>query len=372
MRTLKNYIINHFLLNIFVAVCILTFVLSIGALFKFTDLLARGVDPVALFGLLLSGIPLALSFAIPLGTMIASLLLFDRLSTDGEITAMRACGISLRQVAGFLVLPALFLSVACIYIHSELEPHKRHIRWKVMQRIGIDNATDLLEEGRMMKMFDGLSIYIDKISDRKIEGIRIYDEREPGRIREIRANRGTIHMPADSRDIELLLEEVTVDPFSFDSPGIAYCEKWSLVLPNERRSRDFQPRDADQSFSELFWSARRVMRESERAEETAGIEAVQEKRVRAMKMLVTLNSRLVLAISPMCFIFFGITMGIRPQRKDSTRGIGFSLLAVFAFLLLNSLSSQLAGHPEVRPDLLAWTPLVLLAVLNTLLFRRLD
>lgn len=372
MRTLKNYIIKHFLLNLLVTVSILTFVLSIGALFKFTDLLARGVDPSAIFGLLLSGIPLALSFAIPVGTMIASLLLFDRLSADGEITAMRACGISIRQVAGFLVLPSILLSVACIFIHSELEPHKRYIRWKVMQRIGIDNATDLLEEGRIMKMFDGLSIYIDKISDQKIEGIRIYDEREPGRIREIKANRGTIHMPEGSGDLELLLEEVTLDPFSFDSPGIAYCGKWNLVLPNERRTRGFIPHDGDQSFTELFLNARRIMQESEGAEATEDIEAIETKRVHAMKMLVILNSRLVLAISPICFIFFGVPMGIRPQRKDSTRGIGFSLLTVFAFLLLNSLSSELAAHPELRPDLLAWIPVGLMAILNTLLFRRLN
>ena len=67
---------------------IITFVVSLSVIFKLTDLLAKDVSARPLLAILATSIPLALVFALPQAGLISSLLVFGRLSSDGEITAM--------------------------------------------------------------------------------------------------------------------------------------------------------------------------------------------------------------------------------------------------------------------------------------------
>ncbi|NIQ74338.1 MAG: LptF/LptG family permease, partial [Gammaproteobacteria bacterium] len=73
---------------------VVTFVMSIGIVFKVTDLLAQGVAWKPMVRILFFGFPQAFALAIPVSTLTACLLLFGRLSADGEITAMKANGVS--------------------------------------------------------------------------------------------------------------------------------------------------------------------------------------------------------------------------------------------------------------------------------------
>ena len=105
MRIIHKYMTLSFLTTFLMTLFVFTFVMSIGIVFKVTDLLALGVSWKPILRILMSGLPTAMSFSIPISVLTACLLLFGRLSADGEITAMRACGIGLRQViAGPLVV----------------------------------------------------------------------------------------------------------------------------------------------------------------------------------------------------------------------------------------------------------------------------
>src|SRR5207344_2995132 len=83
-----------------------------------------------LFALVL---PQALPFTIPLGVLVATLITLTRMSTDGEITAMRAAGISGQRVAP----PVLLFGAGALLIAAAaslwLTP------WTIRERYRVEN-----------------------------------------------------------------------------------------------------------------------------------------------------------------------------------------------------------------------------------------
>ncbi len=415
MKTLRNYITSAFLSTLLLTIIVLTFVLSIGGLFKLTDLVTKGVPAGPIFEVFLSGLPQALSFAIPVSAITATLLVFGRLSADSEITAMRSCGISLWRVTGWMMPAAALLMLICVYINSEMVPHSHYARRQATAILGVINPVDLIDEGRTIRDFDGLSLYVGRKKANVLYDVRIFDQREAGRTREIKAERGEVLMPEDSGDLILSLEQVSVDPFDFARPGKADAARWSVRIADARRKAYYRRRDKDMTLVELYSGAQALRAEAvarSQRQDAPGIEVapacapgvfpgwctncvssfvgwnsrrnhdetskprrlwggMEEERSQAMRMMVEFHKRLALASSAFAFVFLGIPLGIRSHRKESSLGIGLGLVVVYLFYMFIMLAGQLASRPEYRPDLLNWLPVVLSVVLGIWMIRRL-
>ena len=364
MRTLNSYISKSFLVTFLATVVVFTFVLSIGGLFKLTDLVAKGIPWQPIVKVFASGMPSALSFAIPISALTATLLVFGRLSADSEITAMKACGISLWQVMRWMLPVAFLMAALCLYINSELVPASHFARRSTVAALGSQNPVDLLEEGRPIQDFEGLTIYVGRKRGNELEDVRIYDLRNEGQKREIKAKRGMVTVQTNSNDIVLALEEVTIDPFSFESPGKAECGKWTVRIENSRRKRVYRKKVKDMTLAELYGGVRNAV--------VSDMESPEDVSKRRMVMSVEMHKRLSLSCSCIAFIFLGVPLGIRSHRKESSIGIALSLLLVFSFYLFIIIAEQLSKHPPLHPDALTWMPVVLSVVIGSILVQRMS
>jgi lipopolysaccharide export system permease protein len=347
------------------AVVVLTFVGSIGGLYTASKLVSKGVEWQPILKMLVSGMPSALAFTIPISVLTSVLLVFGRLSADSEITAIKACGISLWKIVQWMIPVSLLLTGICLYVNSNLVPYSHFIRRSALTDLKSGDPTKLIEEGRLIDVFDGLKIIIGKKDGRKLEDIHIYDMRTDGKKREIKAKTGVVSVVTNSTDLILELNEVTIDPFSFERPGAAYADKWKERINNSRRLRTYNKKVKDLSLAELYSRIKSIGNDGD--VEGADIEEIAKTR---MKMSVEINKRLALSCSCFAFMFLGIPFGIRSHRKESSIGIGFALALVFVFYLFVIIAEQLASHPKLHPDILTWVPVVISLLIGSILINR--
>src|ERR1700679_1413626 len=99
MRLITRTIFREIFVTAMLGAALFTFVLFLQQAGKLFEFLVRTSGPpktvAYMFALVL---PAMLPFAIPLGVLIGTLITLSRMSTDGEITAMRAAGVPGRRV----------------------------------------------------------------------------------------------------------------------------------------------------------------------------------------------------------------------------------------------------------------------------------
>jgi lipopolysaccharide export LptBFGC system permease protein LptF len=105
-RTLHTYILRELLRVFLLTASALTTLMAFGGMFK--PLTKQGIDVSQVMVILLNLMPAMLAYAIPIAALFAAVLVYWRMSTDNELTACRAGGISFLTI----VMPAFLLGLA--------------------------------------------------------------------------------------------------------------------------------------------------------------------------------------------------------------------------------------------------------------------
>ncbi|MDA0989978.1 MAG: LptF/LptG family permease [Verrucomicrobia bacterium] len=363
MYTLNKHLARAFLVTFLMTLVVVTFVMCIGIVFKVTDLIAQGMNWRPVVKILIYGFPQALTYSIPVSMLTSSLLVFGRLSADGEITAMKATGISMWRIIVPPVIIAIFCTVICLYINNELVPRGHFARRLQISRMGAEAPLELLEEGRFIQDFTGLTIYIGQKKGKLLGDVRIYDLRKKGIKREVRATSGFVRQGETAMDLILDLFDVRIDPFADDRPGAAYAEKWSIAIPKAQGRRIYVRKKDDKAFRELTGDIRHT---AEVYPQLSADDLVKQR----MSLRVELHKRFVLSAACLAFVFIGIPLGVKAHRKESSVGVGLSLLLVLNFYLFIIVAESLEKHPNLLPHMIAWLPIVLSIAIGTKLINR--
>ncbi len=117
MKLLDRYIFGElfrlFVLCLFILMSILVLE-KINFIANVTMGSAIGVQEVAM--LIFYTSPAFLLVTIPLAVLLATLIVFSRMSVDSEIIAMRACGVSFYRVMAPVALLAVLAAVASLWL----------------------------------------------------------------------------------------------------------------------------------------------------------------------------------------------------------------------------------------------------------------
>lgn len=120
MPVIWKYLIVNFLRVFGLTVGAFLAILLASRLEEIAHFASFGAEFLLIVRFTLFQIPYILPIAIPIACLISAILLMQRLSTDQELTAIRAAGLSLREIAVPLLLAAFAISLLNFYCVSEI------------------------------------------------------------------------------------------------------------------------------------------------------------------------------------------------------------------------------------------------------------
>lgn len=374
MGTLQRYILRSFLVAAGLTGLVLTFVLSVGFLFQVFQFVMRGASAGLVLQYLAASLPEVLGFTIPLALMVASLLVFGRMSTDSEVAAMKACGVSFLSIMRCPLIVGILCSALGFYLQNYAMPRGHYVRRTIANRLALDAGVQLMEPGRFIDEIDNLAVFCDRKTDMTDDNGKGYTilynllaiDRRDGFLREIQAD--SAHMRAEGSDILFTLFDASITPPDKGIVGTAKFSEFTYRCEDVvSRSKKYLKKPKDYDFDELLVAEQNAKKQLDLAKNppptTDGQPATPLSEKAAAKwhcrLKFLLNYRLVWALSSFCFVLVGVPMGCQAQRKESSKGMVMGLSIGIAFFLFILLSEALASKPAALPWLLVWLPVVI-------------
>jgi len=214
LRLLHRHILKEILVATALAMGLFTFVLLMGnAIRDVAELVAAGkLGPdvfIKLIGLL---IPYVGAYALPLGMLTGALMALGRLSSQQEITAMKAAGVSLYQVASPVFLISFMGMVAGVLVNLHFAPQSR-VAYKIMLAEAVtENPVSFIEEKRFIHEFPGYVIYMGDRDGKKMQDFWIWELDDKKRVKLfLRAEEGELSFDEIQNELVLTLRNGTAE-----------------------------------------------------------------------------------------------------------------------------------------------------------------
>ncbi|MCX6165708.1 MAG: LptF/LptG family permease [Ignavibacteriae bacterium] len=213
------------------------FVFSLGTmiflfLFQFLmksidQLIGKGLSIWIIIQLIILNLAWMLTLAVPMSVLVATLMAFGTLSSNNEITIMKASGVSLTK----LMIPVLICSGIVTYLmiqfNNNVLPEANHKARVLLQDISKTKPTFFLEPGKFSDDIGGAKIFVRKTyeNSNELEGVYIYDYANPNNKNLITAEKGDIGFTNDFKNIVMNLQKGEIHQLN----NLDYANKYRKV-----------------------------------------------------------------------------------------------------------------------------------------------
>jgi lipopolysaccharide export system permease protein len=382
VKTLHTYVTRQIVASLLMTVAVFTFVLLLGNVLKeILPLLINGQVRMGVvaeaMGLL---VPFVWVFALPMGMLTATLLIFGRFSADQELTAVRASGISLLSLISPILLLSLALCALSALVNMEIGPRCRVAYTALLFKIRAELTNIQLPEGRYIKSFKDAIIYVEKNRRGELQDVMIWQfEHETNVVMTVHAPRGKLETDAVNKRINLYLYDAKILAMA-QGRGEPSGGDLTFQLDLDSNSRNEQRlRVSDMTFSQLRDELRELEsrfnwplpRTRDQEQLRAAKRQIEKQRAELMSP-IRVNIHRQVAFSFACFGFtlVGIPLGIRMHRRETNIGIAIALLLVAVYYSFVLLGQSLDTHPEWAPHLIVWLPNFIFQAVGAVLLWR--
>lgn len=356
MKIINWYILKNMLVTLGMTIGVLVFVMLSTHFYRAFNLLANGLAPGLMVKMIGMFLPDVLRYALPLSMLVATVLVFNRMSADDEIIALKASGVSIWQIVAPVLVLGIILSGVGLWLGLSIAPEWRfksqQIDWQAKSISS--NPLAMLEPGATIRFSANRSLRIGGIDPSgQLKDIHIYDLDTKGEVlRDITANSGVVNIFAAQRQVEVILSGFTISQLDHSandkSAPPLFITGDRIIIPDVLGIQEnSKPSD------------RKLNRKLKMMDAMTLLGDLQLKRTRGESVTdhwLELQKRLALAFSPLAFLLLGIPFGIRQKRSGTSAGISLCVVIALIFYGFMLLADALADYPRLHPEFIIWIP----------------
>lgn len=280
---------------------------------------------------------------LPMALLLSLLMGYGRLSSDSEIIAMKATGLSMWSIS----LPSFVLGLAILAVSAQtsfyLAPWGNRQFEVLISKFSSSKASIVIKEGTFSESFFDLVVYAGRVNNEtgELKNIFLYDERNEQTPITIVAKSGQMipdpKLPNQSvllrlKDGDIHRQAETHTKIKFDTYDIRLSDSSQINIKEK----------SPQSLSI-----------SEISEKINSIENLKEKNI----YQVEYHKRIALSMACLIFSLIGIGLGASSNlRSQKANGIILSFIVIMAYWILYVSFESLARSGKYPIGLVIWFP----------------
>jgi len=366
MKIIDRYLSGQIMGTVLWAVSLLTMILVLGNVLRdlLSLLLSHQVPITYIVAFIAYLLPFSLIYSIPWGILVATLLVFGKLSSDNELVALRANGVGMPRICFPVFVIAIGFLAICLWINLYGAPIAELKLRSAAFDLASNDPLALFGSDEVIDQFPNRKIYVGKKEGSTLHDLHIFEmnaQNLPMRV--IYARRGTLEVDKKNEQILLHVYDARYEERDASAPddlkklrhGITMREG---VLPISLQELLRKARNNERPNEMTLDQLRGALEKSKDAEDEAAFRTEVSKRFS--------NSMAVFT-----FVLVGIPLAVTAQRKETSVGIALSLVVAFSYFIIIVLTDNVKHKPDLHPEILIWLPNVLYLSIGGVLFFRL-
>ena len=359
MRLLDRYIGREVASHAILGLAVFTFVFFVPQLVRLMDLVVRhsgGTGTIAL--LFLCTLPPVLIFTIPMAVLVGVLIGLGRLSSDSEIVALHASGISLRRLLVPIGFVAAVSAIATLSITLWLSPASLRTLRRLEVKVLTSQAPFSVQPRVFDERFPHFVLYVQDAAAAATQWRGVFLASTAG-------TEGTAVTVA--KDAQVVSEEEGNRVELHLGPGSTH--QYDPRYPDRYNVTTFGENDLAVDISGSIASSRNTsLSVSERSVSGLLVKNIPNRR----DARVELNNRLAFPAACLVFALLGVPIGVRPRRGGRAAGLILTLVLIGGYYFVWIAGNHWARQGRVSPFAGIWAANIVAAAIGIYFFHRIE
>ena len=354
MKIINRFLLQHFLRILLLSVgAFIGIYLLIDFFEKVSDFIDHKASAADYLVYLLNSVPFIFVQILPLAILMTVVLTLGTLGRSNEVTAMRACGISLWRIVQPFMLLALGLSLLLLTLNEFVVPLNAKALHNLLE-IKLQGKQQLSLKRNELWYRDQNRIINIRVADpeqQQLHGLTIFELNAAPKI-VIRQEVPQVTFDNGIWTAETLTER-SFDPNNGDLLEVK--QKKNVTLEVGRKPKDFV-RQTELNSALNFDELRKIVNKLDQE----GIDSTHQR--------VDMHNRLAVPFTCLIMAFLGVPFALQRGRNSNIAlGIGLSLGIGVVYFILQSLITAFGYSGALPASLAAWTTNIIFLMLGILL-----
>ena len=348
---LYSYLATEMLAPFFASFIVMNCVFFLVKLIPFLNLtLDLNIGPPDFIRLFTYLFPNIFLYSIPMAAMIGMTIGFARLSSDSEILALKASGISIYQVLPPAIIVAIAISLFTAYFSIKLIPLSEVSMKRLIYQLMTEKINHGIKEHLFTEALGDVVVYVEKIDKNtgRWQEVWVSDMRGVSNPVITMASNGSMTSDSDEMTVTIVLQDGSLHRPSNDNAQIVQFDRYIINIP-------LLPPDANGS---------RVKRSSLSMGELLGNAQLEtENTEHKRKLLIEYHKRLVLPVGCLMISLIGLPLGLQARPGKKAIGLQVGLAIFILYYILFTFGKTLAEDNVLPIAFAMWTPNILFLLL---------
>jgi LPS export ABC transporter permease LptG/LPS export ABC transporter permease LptF len=363
---LNRYLLTEILGPLVLGFLVYTFILLIRFLFQSAEMIIRRGLPVSIVGkLLLLTLPNIVVLTLPMSLLFGTLIAVGRLSSDSELIAMRACGMSLLTLYRPILLLSGLLTILNTLLMVYVLPWGNHALQALALEITTQTVAQQVEPRVFYEEWEGKVVYVFEVQpgSKRWKGVFLAEAIPASEDNQITvADWGEVLVDPAGERVVLRLYNAVRHKWNLSSPDryeINRSKRLDLVLDDQFSSEQKAKMSVSKGLRELTLPELRDLLKDPTA--------TAEQRNLAQ---VEIHKKFSIPVACLVFGLFALPLGINNRRGGKASGFALSIAVLILYYVLLNNGEEAARFGRIPPWLAMWSPNLLLAGAGVFLLVR--